>query len=74
MKKAKKQNDDGTLSFEFEQELRIFLAAMQHDGDRLRVHENLVSVVGFCKQPQAVLYEWVGGGDLQSLLEAPEKR
>ena len=74
VKKAKKQNDGGTLSAEFEQELRIFQAAMQQDGDSLRVHANLVNVVGFCKQPQAVLYEWVGGGDLQALLEDPERR
>ena len=74
MKIAKKQNDDGTLSADFEQELRVFQAAMQRDGASLRAHDNLVSVVGFCKQPQAVLYEWVGGGDLQSLLENPEMR
>ena len=49
MKKAKKQNDDGTLSTEFEQELRIFQAAMQQDGDGFRTHANLVRVVGFCK-------------------------
>ena len=74
MKKAKKQNDGGTLSAEFEQELRIFQAAMQQDGDSLRVHANLVNVLGFCKQPQAVLYEGVDGGDLQSLLENEEMR
>ena len=35
----------------------------------MQVHANLVKVLGFCRQPQAVVYEWVGGGNLQEILK-----
>ena len=74
MKRALKKSEDGALKSKFEQEVRIFRATMMQDGDKVRVHANLVRVVGFCKQPEAVVYEWVGGGDLRAVLDDPDKR
>ena len=35
---------------------------------KLVAHPNLVRILGYCKQPQALVYEWVGGGDLKAML------
>lgn len=38
-----------------------------------RGHPNLVRILGYCRQPQALVYEWMAGGDLGALLKSPEK-
>ena len=73
MKRALFQSQDANASFRFGREVSIFQATMLQDGDGFRVHANLVIVVGFCKQPQAVVYEWVGGGDLRAVLDDADK-
>ena len=43
-------------------------------GYKAAAHCNLVAFLGFCKLPQALVYEWVGGGDLKRLLADPVLR
>lgn len=46
---------------------------MERPGATGKCHPNLVALLGLCLQPQALVYEWVDGGDLKALLNDPTR-
>ena len=38
-----------------------------------QVHPHIVELLGYCKQPIALVYEFMGGGDLKQLLERTDE-
>ena len=74
VKRSKQQNDADKLSRDVQQELRIFkMTLVRNEGRVTGVHPNLVKILGYCAKPEALVYEWVGGGDLKSILCDPQK-
>ena len=72
MKRSRHQNDVNKLGADTEQELRIVrMTLARNEGRAPGAHPNLVQLLGYCTQPQALVYEWVGGGDLKSILGDP---
>ena len=47
------------------------MTLVRNAGTAAGAHRNLVELLGYCTQPQALIYEWVGGGDLKSILGDP---
>ena len=48
-----------------------FLQAMMKEVELAKAHPHVVEVLGYCKQPPAVVTEYMAGGDLQGALEQP---
>ena len=72
VKRCRQQNDVDKLRADTEQELRIArMTLVRNEGTAPGAHPNLVQLLGYCTQPQALVYEWVGGGDLKSILGDP---
>ena len=65
----KVQNNDGELSADAQQEISI--SRILSGRSAMQGYANLVRLLGYCRQPQALVYEWVDGGDLKALLSSP---
>ena len=50
------------------------LRAVMKEVELAKAHPHLVQVLGYCKQPPALVSEFMAGGDLQKVLQSPEKR
>ena len=71
VKWLKKQNLDGVLSADAQREIDI--SRIIRSRSDVPGYDNLVCLLGYCRQPQALLYEWLGGGTLESLLKDGER-
>ena len=62
----KNQSAAGKLSADARQEISI--SRILSSRSAMPGYDNLVRLLGYCSQPQALVYEWVGRGTLRALL------
>ena len=48
------------------------LQALMKEVELAKAHPHVVQVLGYCKQPPALVSEFMAGGDLQRVLDQPE--
>ena len=48
------------------------LQALMKEVELAKAHPHVVQVLGYCKQPPALVSEFMAGGDLQKVLDQPE--